>query len=122
MRGAVALAWMPSGAQIVTGSEDKLVKVHDRPPPYLPYKVDTSRPSLCTNWTRLEVWDVASGEELLSLAGHAGWVHAVAVSPDGHRAASAAADQLVKLWGLDEVPPPPSPPVQSGHVSSIPPY
>jgi len=24
------------------------------PPPSLPYKVDTSRPSLCTNWTRLE--------------------------------------------------------------------
>jgi WD40 repeat protein len=33
-----------------------------------------------------------------TLAGHSGWVHAVAFSPDGKRIASGSTDQTIKLW------------------------
>jgi WD40 repeat protein len=38
---------------------------------------------------------------LHTLAGHSDWVRAVAVTPDGQRAVSAAADNTVKLWDLE---------------------
>ena len=64
------------------------------PPPSLPYKVDTSRPSLRTNWTRLVVVQA----DVPSSAGFA----------------SSLAQHLVS--------PVPPPPVLNGHVSSQPPY
>jgi len=38
---------------------------------------------------------------LRELTGHTGWVHSVAVSPDGTWAASGAEDQTVKIWDLE---------------------
>lgn len=35
----------------------------------------------------LKVWDLRSGSELFTLAGHTGWVSTVAVTTDGHRTA-----------------------------------
>ena len=74
------------------------------PPPSLPYKVDTSRPSLRTNWTRLvpfwrqveaaarhretlrgEVAAINSGREAGARAAHA---RAVEAARDAHRAAT----------------------------------
>jgi hypothetical protein len=152
------------------------------PPPFLPYKVDTSRPSCRTNWTRrmtqasrkalgaggqdagcgrLTVLNIS--ENLASAAG-CGRVQAAALAagaaapplavvvdrqrspplpgapPAGEPAAGASprkgARRKHSSAGLSDVPsslttvaavslppPPPSlPPVQSGHVSSIPPY
>ena len=48
----------------------------------------------------LKVWDLQSGAELHTLSGHAGWVSAVAVTPDGRRAVSASADYTLKVWDL----------------------
>ena len=54
-------AWEFSVVQGVLFAENSLEAspivppVAPRPPPSLPYKVDTSRPSLRTNWTRLDM-------------------------------------------------------------------
>lgn len=48
----------------------------------------------------LKVWDLASGCEVMTLRGHSGYVHNVAVTPDGKTAVSSSNDHTVKLWDL----------------------
>jgi WD40 repeat protein len=49
----------------------------------------------------LRVWDLESGRELRTLAGHSSWVNGVAVSAHGRRAVSASRDQTLKVWDLE---------------------
>jgi hypothetical protein len=46
----------------------------------------------------LKVWDTATGQELLTLMGHAGTVRSVSFTPDGKRLVSASNDRTVKVW------------------------
>src|SRR5206468_1601760 len=46
----------------------------------------------------VKVWDAATGEERLTLAGHSNWVNSVAWNPDSTRLASASEDRTVKIW------------------------
>ncbi len=46
----------------------------------------------------VKVWDATSGQEILTLKGHARGVLSVAFSSDGKRLASASWDQTVKVW------------------------
>jgi tetratricopeptide (TPR) repeat protein len=46
----------------------------------------------------VRVWDAASGEMLVSLAGHEDFVKSVAFSPDGTRIVAAADDNTVRIW------------------------
>src|SRR5215472_15125153 len=55
-----SVAFSPNGSRIISGSEDKTVRV----------------------------WDATSGEELKRLTGHTHWVRSVAFSPDGSRIVS----------------------------------
>ncbi len=46
----------------------------------------------------IKVSDTSSGKVLMTLAGHEGRVHCVAVSPDGERIVSGSFDKTVKVW------------------------
>jgi WD40 repeat protein len=49
------------------------------------------------------LWDVTTGKELGQLAGHKGWVKALAFAPDGKTLASGSRDTTVLLWDVCEV-------------------
>jgi WD40 repeat protein len=48
----------------------------------------------------VRLWDVESGEELATLAGHEGFIASLAFSPDGESLATAGQDSLVGLFDL----------------------
>ena len=62
----------PDGRLAVSGSEDRTVKV----------------------------WDLMSGTERATLAGHTGSVDAVAMAPDGRLAVSGSEDRTLRIWDL----------------------
>jgi WD40 repeat protein len=67
-----AIAFTPDGKTIVTGSDDKTIKL----------------------------WSLATGEEIRTLKKHSNWVWTLAISPDGKTLASGSADHTIKLWNL----------------------
>jgi WD40 repeat protein len=46
----------------------------------------------------VSVWDIATGQKVLSLHGHAGVVYCVTFSPDGRFLAAAGAGATIKVW------------------------
>nr|MBC8449063.1 hypothetical protein [Chloroflexota bacterium] len=48
----------------------------------------------------LKVWDLATGQEERTLAGHESLVRSVAVTADGRRAISASDDRTLKVWDI----------------------
>ena len=65
-----SVAFSPDGKHIVSGSEDKTVRI----------------------------WDRESGKELQKLEGHEGAVNSVAFSPDGKHIVSGSWDETVRIW------------------------
>ncbi|RPJ21855.1 MAG: hypothetical protein EHM33_25040, partial [Chloroflexi bacterium] len=48
----------------------------------------------------IKLWDATTGRELLTLAGHTGWVMGIAFSPDGKRLISTSLDGTARVWSL----------------------
>jgi dipeptidyl aminopeptidase/acylaminoacyl peptidase len=68
---AIAMAISPDGKHLATsGGVDKTVRI----------------------------WDMARGEEVMTLKGHDSLVHCAAFSPDGRLLASGAGDPNIKIW------------------------
>jgi WD40 repeat protein len=48
----------------------------------------------------VKLWDLGSGNDLMTLTGHTGGVRSVAFSPDGKRLVSGSHDGTVKSWDV----------------------
>ena len=107
-----SVAFDPQGRRIVSGSDDKTMRVWD---------AATGAELLCLRghkWSVMSVafdfqgrrivsglgdktvriWDAATGAELHRLGGHAGWVVSVAFDPQGRRIVSGSGDGMVRVW------------------------
>jgi WD40 repeat protein len=82
------IAMTPDGRQALSGSTDRTLKL----------------------------WDLESGQLLLTLAGHDYAVGAVTVTPDGRYAISASRDHTLKLWDLATAQARPS---SAGHTAEV---
>ncbi len=47
----------------------------------------------------IKLWDISTGQHILTLQGHEDSVTSVAFSPDGDILASGSKDTTIKLWG-----------------------
>lgn len=70
-----SVAYSPNGKYIVSGSDDKSLKV----------------------------WDVTSEKCMATLIGHSDNVNSVAYSPDGRNIASGSFDKSVKIWDVSNL-------------------
>jgi WD40 repeat protein len=75
-RRVTRLSFSPNGKRVATGGSDGTVKV----------------------------WDVAMGQETLTLKGHTAGVTDLAFSPDGHSLISASWDGTVRIWDATPLP------------------
>jgi WD40 repeat protein len=69
---------------------------------FCPYEIaDGQRAVSASDDGTLKVWELESGRELHTLAGHADGDFAVAVTADGRRAVSVSEDHTLKMWDIE---------------------
>ncbi len=112
----LAVAVSPDGRFIVSGSDDRTVKVWERESGRLLRSLEGHTDGVNavavspdgrfivsgSKDRTVKVWDAASGRLLRSLEGHTAGVNAVALSPDGRTIVSGAADRTVKVWDASD--------------------
>jgi len=108
-----SVAWSPDGSQVACGTALGHLRIYDVPRGALRLLVAAHRGNvLAIDWSRDGQWLVSGGADkraLLwrpdgtagpALAGHEGWVHALAFRPDS-QALATAADSHIRLWDLN---------------------
>ena len=109
--GVTSIAFSPDGQWLVSGSEDKTIKVwelstgteihtltgHSDFVNSVTVSPDGKWLASVDTYT-IKLWDLSTGEEIRTLTGHSALVHSVMFSPDGQMLASGGNDQTIKLW------------------------
>ncbi len=95
--GVMSVVFSPDGTKIVSGSNDRTIKIWDSGAP--------RSPEIAPPWPKL----MPIGSLLACLAGmlelicektnaHSGWITSVAFSSDGTKIVSGSEDKTIKVW------------------------
>ncbi|MFM8572466.1 MAG: protein kinase domain-containing protein [Pirellula sp.] len=102
------------GKEILTGSDDKLVKLWDRETGQEKLRMrghslmvrkvkfipNSKQAVSCSSDKTIRIWDLETGDEVKRLRGHTEGVESIACSPDGTMLASASKDNTVRIWDV----------------------
>ncbi|KAF2827736.1 WD40 repeat-like protein [Ophiobolus disseminans] len=109
-----SVAFLPDGARLASGSDDKTVKVwdtqsgqclqtlegHGRYVSLVAFSPDGTRLASGSYDKTVKVWDTQSRQCLQTLEGHDHYISSVAFSPNGMRLTSGSYDKTVKVWDM----------------------
>jgi WD40 repeat protein len=107
-----SVAFSPDGSHIVSGSDDKTVRLwgaqtgkdiakmedHTGSVSSVAFSPDGSQILSGSYDNTVRLWDAQTGKETAKLEGHTGFVSSVAFSPDGSQIVSGSYDCTVRLW------------------------
>jgi len=85
----------------LAGNDPLILRGHTRAVTSLAFSKDGRLLVTGSNDRTLRLWDMPSGQSLRVLHGQGEEVTALAISPDGSQIASAGKDQAIRLWDLD---------------------
>jgi WD40 repeat protein len=109
-----SIAYSPDGRQIISGSQDRTIKLwdvvtgreirtfsgHTNSVVSVAFSPD-GRQIVSGSFDRtIKLWDVVTGREISTFSGHSHLVYSVAFSPDGRQIVSGSFDRTIKLWDL----------------------
>ncbi|MGR3176941.1 MAG: WD40 domain-containing protein [Candidatus Anammoxibacter sp.] len=106
------LDWSPAGTRIVSGSNDRTIKVWDTKTgkakdtfesPYsritnLSWSPNGKLIAAASIYEDVKLMDSRTGKIAGILSGHSGWVSSIAWSPDGESIATTCSDEEIRIW------------------------